>query len=79
LWSDEETITGRVIDVSAFGICIAVAPTTLLRVGKVHTVEILRATADRFRWSREVRCLHGNHLGLETAGLEPSRQDLCGV
>jgi PilZ domain-containing protein len=73
LRTDEDTISGHVVDVSDFGICLAIAPTALVRVGKAYDLEVLHGTDDRsrFRCTGEVRYIIGDRVGIETRDLLP--------
>lgn len=62
---ERATIVGETVDVSEYGLFIATAPTTALKVGQSYRVQILVALAHPFTVDAEVR-----HVGERGAGLE---------
>ena len=62
---ERATIVGRTVDVSEYGLFIATAPTTALKVGQSYRVLILAALANPFSVDAEVR-----HVGERGAGME---------
>jgi hypothetical protein len=62
---ERATIVGQTIDVSEYGLFIATAPTTALKVGQSYRVQILVSLANPFTVEAEVR-----HVGERGAGME---------
>lgn len=62
---ERATIVGQTVDVSDYGLFIATAPTTALKVGQSYRVQILVALANPFTVLAEVR-----HVGERGAGME---------
>ena len=65
LTNEQGALVGRVTDVSPHGICIATAPTALVRDGKCFRVEMIVAGIERM-FAAEVRYVTGHRIGLET-------------
>ena len=63
---EQATIVGQTIDVSEYGLFIATAPTTALKVGQSCRVEILVALANPFATIADVRHVTERGAGLET-------------
>src|SRR5262245_9663658 len=63
---DQATIVGQTIDVSEYGLFIATAPTTALKVGQSYRVEILVALVNPFTTIADVRHASERGAGLET-------------
>jgi len=63
---DQATIVGQTIDVSEYGLFIATAPTTALKVGQSCRVEILVGLANPFAAVADVRHVSDRGAGLET-------------
>ena len=62
---ERATIVGQTVDVSEYGLFIATAPTTALKVGQSYRVQILVALANPFAVEAEVR-----HVGERGAGMQ---------
>jgi hypothetical protein len=73
VWVDEESIVGRVIDVSAYGFLIATAPTAALKVGSSCRIEVVAAAPNPFTVFAEVRRVGEHGVGLETKEPLPVR------
>jgi hypothetical protein len=71
LWVDEESIVGRTIDVSAYGLFVATAPTAALRVGTSVRIEIVAGTP--FTALAEIRHVSERGVGMETRDPLPVR------
>jgi hypothetical protein len=65
IWVDEELIVGRTIDMSAYGVFIATAPTAALKVGSSCRIEVVAAAPNPFSVIAEVR-----HVGERGAGMQ---------
>jgi hypothetical protein len=77
VWLDETSIVGRTVDVSEWGLFVATAPTTALRVGQSCRVELLAGTPNPFSVVAEIRHLSEGGAGMETQGLLPGWADLA--
>src|SRR5262245_5723408 len=62
---EESSIVGRTVDVSEYGLFVATAPTTALRVGQSCRVEILAIAPSPVTIMAEVR-----HVNAQGAGME---------
>jgi hypothetical protein len=62
---EESSIVGRTVDVSEYGLFVATAPTTALRVGQSCRVEILAAVPSPFTVTAEVRHVNERGAGME--------------
>ena len=63
---ERATIVGQTIDVSEYGLFIATAPTTALKVGQSCRVEILVGLANPFSVIADVRHVSDRGAGVET-------------
>ena len=66
LWVDDQTLLGRVIDVSRHGLWLTVAPTTALALGKTCWIDVMSDEVGSFTVAAEVRHVAGRRVGLET-------------
>jgi hypothetical protein len=65
LWVDRESIIGRAVDVSAYGLCVVTAPTDTLKVGRSYRVDVLAGTQGE-SYTAAVRYMVGDRAGLQT-------------
>jgi hypothetical protein len=63
---ERATIVGETVDVSEYGLFIATAPTTALKVGQSCRVEILVGLANPFSVIADVRHVSDRGAGVET-------------
>ena len=63
---ERATIVGQTVDVSEYGLFIATAPTTALKVGQSCRVEILVGLANPFSVIADVRHVNDRGAGVET-------------
>jgi len=63
---ERATIVGQTVDVSEYGLFIATAPTTALKVGQSCRVEILVGLANPFSVIADVRHVSDRGAGVET-------------
>jgi hypothetical protein len=63
---ERATIVGETVDVSEYGLFIATAPTTALKVGQSCRVEILVGLANPFSVTADVRHVSDRGAGVET-------------
>ncbi|MDP2627266.1 MAG: PilZ domain-containing protein [Candidatus Rokubacteria bacterium] len=61
---DEETVVGRAVDVSAYGVLVTTAPTALLKVGHSYWVELVADKGNTLVALGEVRHVSGKGAGL---------------
>jgi len=72
IWVDEESIVGRTIDMSAYGLFIATAPTAALKVGSSCRIELVAAAPNPFSVLAEVRHVGERGVGMQTAERLPA-------
>jgi hypothetical protein len=72
LWIDEESLIGRAEDAGPHGICVAVAPTASVKLGRSCRVEILAEDVGQLTVAADVRHVGERRVGLETAPLAES-------
>ena len=73
LWVGEESIVGQTIDVSAYGLFVATAPTAALRVGTSVRIEIVAAAPNPFTAVAEIRHVNERGVGMATRDPLPVR------
>jgi hypothetical protein len=74
---DEESIVGRTVDVSEWGLFVATAPTMALRVGRSCRVELLVGTPNPFNVVAEIRHVSARGAGMEMQGPLPGWAELA--
>ena len=62
---EQYLLVGRAVDVSEYGICVAAAPSALLRVGDCYRVEVLAGDGARMGGTGEVRYIGEDRFGLK--------------
>jgi len=72
LWIDEESLIGRAEDAGPRGICVAVAPTASVKLGRSCRVEILAEDVGPVSVAADVRYVGERRIGLETGPLAES-------
>ena len=62
---DAETVVGRTVDVSPYGVLVLTAPTALLKVGHSYWVELVADKGNTLVALGEVRHVSGKGAGLK--------------
>lgn len=62
---DDETLVGRTVDVSAYGVLVVTAPTATLKVGHSYWVELVADKGSTLVALAEVRHVSGKGAGLK--------------
>ncbi len=66
LWVDQESILGHTEDVSPSGLCVVVAPTSVVKLGKSYRVDVLAGDREPFSLVAEARHVDDRRVGFET-------------
>lgn len=75
LWLDEDAIIGRAEDASEHGICVAVAPTAAVKLGRSYRVDILGHDTDVLSVVGTVRYAAEQRVGFEIDRRVPLAED----
>jgi hypothetical protein len=65
VWVDEGVIIGRADDASEYGLCLALTPTSAVKLGKSYRVDVVASEADSFSVVAEVRHVADQKIGLQ--------------
>ena len=75
LWIDGDSIIGRAVDASAYGIGLVTPATALLNPGNSYRLDVLPGNRAEVSCFGEIRHLSGHRVGIETDRLLPLRVD----
>lgn len=66
LWTPDGIIVGSTLNVSEHGICLAIAPTAALRVGRAYRLELVAEMGEPFVTVGEIRHVSARGIGIQT-------------
>lgn len=66
LSNQEHSLVGRALDISAYGICVATAPTADVRLGNSFRVEAVAQAGTHVRVFGDVRHVGTDRIGIQT-------------